>query len=128
MNSIRINPLKHVGFVLAISCVAIGWLSTFAAVSPVQTVSSEDEALRWVEEYKGADAEMNKAYQTLLSSRDSDGAQKLRAAQRAWVVFRDAEAESVREDWNGGRGQNAAVNSALTTLTRNRTRELMERL
>jgi uncharacterized protein YecT (DUF1311 family) len=85
------------------------------------------EAIRWGKEYKQADTELNKVYQQLLSSRSADGQKKLRAAQRAWIVFRDAEAEFVRQDWVGGSGQAAAVNSALAVLTRDRVRQLRER-
>lgn len=87
----------------------------------------EEEALRWAEDFHKADTELNQVYQKLLASRNPSGQKKLRAAQRAWIAFRDAEAEFVRQDWEGGNGQNAAVNSALATLTRERVRELKER-
>ena len=42
-----------------------------------------------MEEFKKADAEMNKVYQQLLLKTDRQ--EKLKAAQRAWVAFRDAD-------------------------------------
>jgi uncharacterized protein YecT (DUF1311 family) len=47
--------------------------------------------------YKQADAEMNKVYRRILSENSSDRlfVQKMRAAQRAWVIFRDAHLASI---------------------------------
>ncbi|HEU4388297.1 MAG TPA: lysozyme inhibitor LprI family protein [Blastocatellia bacterium] len=46
--------------------------------------------------YKKADAELNRVYQRVLSEYTKDAVfiQKLRAAQRAWIVYRDAQVES----------------------------------
>lgn len=46
---------------------------------------------------KKADAEMNKVYQRILSENRADQlfVQKMRAAQRAWLVFRDAHLEAM---------------------------------
>lgn len=95
--------------------------------APSETLSPMHEAVRWGQEYKRADTELNKVYQELLDSRSAEGRKKLRAAQRAWIVFRNAEAEFERQDWQGGSGQAAAVNSVLATLTRDRVRQLKER-
>ena len=81
--------------------------------------------MHWDEEYQRADAEMMKLYQTLVGSDPTDK-KKLRAAQKAWLAYRDAGADAVREDWEGGSGQNAAANSALAILTRERIRDLKE--
>jgi uncharacterized protein YecT (DUF1311 family) len=47
--------------------------------------------------YKTADAEMNKVYRRILSENRADKlfVQKMRAAQRAWLVFRDAHLEAL---------------------------------
>ena len=47
--------------------------------------------------YKKADAEMNKVYRRILSENHADKLflQKMRAAQRAWLVFRDAHLEAL---------------------------------
>jgi uncharacterized protein YecT (DUF1311 family) len=48
------------------------------------------------EEYKAADAELNRVYQAVLKKYKDDAkfVTKLRAAQRAWVAYRDAEVEA----------------------------------
>jgi uncharacterized protein YecT (DUF1311 family) len=40
-----------------------------------------------------ADAKLNAAYKPLLAALDQEHQVKLRAAQRAWIAFRDAECE-----------------------------------
>lgn len=47
--------------------------------------------------YKKVDAEMNRVYQQILSENRADTlfVQKMRAAQRAWLVFRDAHLEAM---------------------------------
>jgi uncharacterized protein YecT (DUF1311 family) len=40
-----------------------------------------------------ADAELNRIYAKVLATLDDEGRAKLKAAQRAWVTFRDAQAE-----------------------------------
>jgi uncharacterized protein YecT (DUF1311 family) len=48
------------------------------------------------EEYKAADAELNRVYQAVLKKYKDDPKflAKLRAAQRAWLAYRDAEEEA----------------------------------
>jgi uncharacterized protein YecT (DUF1311 family) len=48
-------------------------------------------------DYKKADAEMNSIYRKVLAENKKDRlfVQKMRAAQRAWVAFRDAHLESL---------------------------------
>jgi len=50
-----------------------------------------------VDDLKQADAELNEVYQTLLIKQADNEVfiRKLRAAQRAWVAFRDAELEAM---------------------------------
>lgn len=47
--------------------------------------------------YKKADTQMNKIYRRILSENGADKlfVQKMRAAQRAWIVFRDAHLEAM---------------------------------
>jgi len=49
------------------------------------------------QQYQKADAELNRVYQQLLAAGTGNPAfiDKLKAAQRAWVVFRDAQLEAI---------------------------------
>src|SRR5258708_113995 len=45
------------------------------------------------QEYMKADAKLNDVYKSLLTSLDREHQLKLKAAQRAWITFRDAECD-----------------------------------
>jgi len=44
-------------------------------------------------EYQKADARLNTTYKKLLAKLDDEGKKKLIAAERAWVAYRDAQAD-----------------------------------
>ncbi|WP_304170736.1 lysozyme inhibitor LprI family protein [Phenylobacterium aquaticum] len=52
-------------------------------------------------ELKRQDARLNAAYAEALSTIDSAGKLKLRAAQRAWITFRDADCQAVFASYGG---------------------------
>ncbi len=49
---------------------------------------------------KALDTELNQAYQSLLSKLNSDGAQKLRTSQRAWLSHLRAEKSFIESNWS----------------------------
>lgn len=85
-------------------------------------------------DYKAADAELNRIYRSVIAHMkdiDADlppelkGAEKaLRAAQRAWIPYRDKACESYGFLARGGSMESMLVGHCLTEVTRNRTREL----
>jgi uncharacterized protein YecT (DUF1311 family) len=90
------------------------------------------------QDYNAADAELNAAYkQALAKIAKSDNPKPydprswetaLRASQRAWVAFRDAECKGVVPmEWSGGTGATGGVLACMTELTRQRTAMLNER-
>ena len=81
------------------------------------------------EKYKRADAEMNKTYQQIFRvyTKEKRFLDKLKTAQRAWLVFRDAHLESLYPD--PSKGAYGSVNPmcrciALENLTVERTKAL----
>jgi uncharacterized protein YecT (DUF1311 family) len=85
-----------------------------------------------------ADAALNAVYKVALAKiAKSDGEKPydpqsweaaLRASQRAWVAFRDAECKGLEPmEWSGGTGSGAGVLGCLTRLTHERTQALKER-
>jgi uncharacterized protein YecT (DUF1311 family) len=74
--------------------------------------------------YDAAQRELNAAYQTLLQHLDSEQKQKLRAAQRAWIRFRDTNAEFESSLAQGGTLAPLIRIGSLTEMTRNRVSEL----
>lgn len=85
-------------------------------------------------DYKAADAELNRIYRSVISHMkgiDADlppelkGAEKaLRAAQRAWIPYRDNACESYGFLARGGSMESMLVGNCLTEVTRNRIKEL----
>ena len=78
--------------------------------------------------YQSADDELNDAYQVLVGQLSNNAAslEKLRAAQRAWIGFRDAECAFESSAVEGGSAQPMVRNGCLETLTETRTETLRE--
>ena len=80
--------------------------------------------------YKSADGEMNAVYQQVLQAYSGDRKfiENLKASQRAWVAFRDAEMEAVYPSSNKqaeyGSVYPVCRSKQLETLTRERTKQL----
>lgn len=90
------------------------------------------------EAFTAADKRLNAVYQEALASvaqRDLDPPydaksweQALRASQRAWVAFRDADCKgAVPMEWSGGTGTSSAVTGCMTQKTEARIAQLKER-
>jgi uncharacterized protein YecT (DUF1311 family) len=84
-----------------------------------------------------ADAEMNEVYKKVLAYVAKSGGEKpydpksweeaLRASQRAWVAFRDAQCKGlVPMSWGGGTGTTGEVLGCMSAMTKARTKELAE--
>jgi len=82
-------------------------------------------------DFKAADRELNAAYAAAIAtaqSWDADaqaGAEEtLRAAQRAWIAFRDAACEAEAALWGGGSAESMMRSGCLRALTEERTEDL----
>ena len=90
-------------------------------------------------EFEKADAELNRVYKAAIASipematdeQPFDKAsweEALRASQRAWIAFRDAECEGhVEKFWGGGTGGTVDIIGCKTEKTEQRTKELKQR-
>lgn len=76
--------------------------------------------------FKKADATLNKIYAQVLAKLDEEGQGKLKAAQRAWVAFRDAQAELDADFMRGGSAAPLLRSGSLAGSTRQRTEALKE--
>jgi len=76
--------------------------------------------------YQQADAAMTAAYQALMDKLDPTGRVKLRLAQRAWVKFRDAEADFQADSARGGTLAPLIRTSVLADLTESRRLQLLK--
>jgi uncharacterized protein YecT (DUF1311 family) len=75
-------------------------------------------------EYERQDERLNQLYQTLMSSLDYERRETLRAAQRAWIEFRDANCDFYF-DPQGGTSARLAANSCIMSETAERADELV---
>lgn len=85
-------------------------------------------------EWEAADAELNAAYKramTLLKGWDADlpdrekgGAEALKEAQRAWIIFRDKACEVEGYAMKGGSGEPLLVYGCMRQLTEDRSAQL----
>jgi uncharacterized protein YecT (DUF1311 family) len=80
-------------------------------------------------EFVKADAELNKAYETLLAKLpDAQSKQRLNESQRAWLAFRDAEAAFTADQTRGGSMASTIRYETMTDLTQRRNKQLKTRL
>lgn len=76
--------------------------------------------------YEKADVELNATYKQLMTQLDEEGKKSLRNAQRAWIAFRDAEAETLIDECGVRGGTNSVLihTSTMQRLTEERTARL----
>ncbi|WP_148264741.1 lysozyme inhibitor LprI family protein [Collimonas fungivorans] len=65
-----------------------------ACLSSEKTVSTADQTDCYATALKTYDNRLNAAYRKLMRTLPAPAAQNLRASQRAWIVFRDAELQA----------------------------------
>lgn len=83
----------------------------------MQQIASKD--------FKEADEELNRVYKRLLSRLDGPGQiARLRSAQRAWLKYRDLNADFQGSLYEGGSIRPQIETYAMTEMTKNRTKEL----
>ena len=102
-----------------------------SCANPTSTLEINQCAMR---EYKLRDRELNEAYKALTASLKPDGAgddtdysavkAQLVAAQKAWVVFRDADCGALRKYYEQGTIRTAMHVGCLIERTDQRTKEL----
>lgn len=75
-------------------------------------------------EFKKADRDLNKLYPQVLAKLDEEGQEKLKASQRAWVAFRDAQAELEADSARGGTMAPLLRATSLSGTTQDRITQL----
>ncbi len=81
------------------------------------------------QDYRAADAKLNSTYAKLVAALNDDGFKvKLKAAQRAWIQFRDLECTYETAENEGGSIYPMVYAGCLTRLTKERTKALEAQL
>ena len=83
-----------------------------------------DMNICWGKEYKAADAQLNAAYREFTSKLSPEETAQLKAAQLAWIKFRDANCEFVASQYKGGTIRPMIAAMCLADVTSARTSEL----
>lgn len=78
--------------------------------------------------YAHADGAMQAVYDRLQRQSDSDGKERLRNAQRAWIAFRDNWCRYVSRQTEGGSMHPSVVATCLIKLTQEQTERLTYQL
>ena len=79
-------------------------------------------------EYKKADAALNKVYQQLVAMLDEDDKTQLKNAENAWLKYRDTNCEFVADQYKGGSMRPMIAAICLADVTENRTKELRSQI
>ena len=79
-------------------------------------------------EYKKADAALNKTYQQLVAMLEDEEKVQLKNVENAWLKYRDANCEFVGDQYKGGSMRPMIVAICLADVTNNRTTELKNQI
>jgi uncharacterized protein YecT (DUF1311 family) len=108
--------------------VTIGIISVVSLLLPLAPLHAQTQSAMNAQaraEFERADADLNKTYQSVLAKLPTvESKQKLREAQRAWVVSRDAEAARAAKEADGGSMAPTLRYETMAHLTRERIEEL----
>ena len=111
------------------SLVVFGLLVSPLAPLPAHDSSRHDRNAGAVEDFAIADQELNEVYAKVLSVLDDGSKEKLKKSQRAWVAYRDAEADFRADaEARGGSMWPLIHEGARARLTKERVKSLRELL
>ncbi|SDH18614.1 Uncharacterized conserved protein YecT, DUF1311 family [Alloyangia pacifica] len=113
---------RMAGFAIFASAVLIQADPARAACSDATTTVEMRECRS--HEYEAADAELNAVYGQLKAMASDAVMAQVRAAQRAWIPFRDAACLAEAAPYEGGSIQPLIHVSCLTRLTQRRSEDL----
>lgn len=106
------------------------FLALFGAAPVCHTYaqSQGDMNVTAARDFEKADAELNGVFKKLIALLDDEGKKKLLASQRAWIVFRDAQATFDADAIRGGSAARGIYSSSREEMTKQRIVELKKSL
>jgi uncharacterized protein YecT (DUF1311 family) len=112
---------------LSSAALAIVSLSILALPQNTLAQSQAEMNQEAAQDFETADKALNSVYKKLSGKIDEESQAKLKAAQKAWIVFRDAEAELIADiGARGGSMYSMIYDGERATLTKARTAELQK--
>ena len=98
-------------------------------VTPVFAQSQQEMNREAEASFTKADAELNRVYAKVIATLDDESKPELKAAQRAWVAFRDAQATfQMNQEARGGSMAPMIYAGVRASLTKARIAQLKELL
>ncbi len=101
---------------------------TLYAVDCENAVTTIDMKECAYQEFQVEDKELNNVYKELIKQLDNEGKKKLKTVQRAWIVYRDAEAAFAADYARGGTISVLLYTGSQTYSTKKRVQELKSAL
>ena len=103
-------------------------LSSFAAFSQdcSEAETTYDIKICLSKELDKHDADLNQQYKLCMKKLDKVAQNKLRAAQKAWISFRDADCEFQADENRGGTLEGVSNLSCLSSKTKTRADEIRD--
>lgn len=77
-----------------------------------------------LEDFKKADAKLNKVYQETMKQLSPERQKLLRETQRAWLKYRDLAAKSAGAQYEGGSIQPLIIHTTMSDMTDYRTKQI----
>ena len=109
-----------------IPLLAIGLLVSQLSLTDLHAQSQHEMNQQAYSEFEKADKELNQIYAKVQAKLDKEGKEKLKAAQRAWMSFRDAQADLDADLMRGGSAAPMLNAGSKTQTTKKRVEELKE--
>ena len=106
------------------ACMLVAFAAQTAFAREERAQSQSEMNMEAADSFRRADATLNKVYQKVMAALDEEAKGKLKAAQRAWVAFRDAQAQFEADEARGGSMAPLLYEGARATLTNLRIKEL----
>lgn len=104
-------------------------VSALHAVPPASAQTQQEMNAQAADEFTKADKELNEVYAKVLDVLDDTAKERLKISQRAWVVFRDSEAQFRADaEARGGSMWPLVHESVRSKLTKERVKALKEYL
>jgi uncharacterized protein YecT (DUF1311 family) len=128
---------NHASHVMQLLCPMLAAMFFFVVMVPGLSASERDckEAVSTAEmrtcaneRYQAADGELNRVYRQLASQLSDQRRAKLKAAQKAWIAFRDKNAAFVASVVEDGTMYPIVEVMELTATTKQRTEQLRAEL
>ncbi len=135
---VRFVRALALSMLFAAGAMELAWADETAAGDCAEALSTVELNRCAAAEFEKADAELNATYQKALTAIPGFASDPpwdakswetaLRASQRAWVSFRDAECDGhVAMFWTNGTGATGDILGCKTEKTEQRTKELKDR-